>query len=126
MTRPLLALGGTLLVLIAACDPARSLSPDEPPRLGATTGPAAALSSYFPPSEAAGGWRKTTDPSEVRSLGLEPAGLDQLGAYLMALPYSGYATGVTGYKASNKAAIVIKNGWIVGEYYNQAGANTAV
>jgi CubicO group peptidase (beta-lactamase class C family) len=126
MTRPLLALGGTLLVLIAACDPARSLSPDEPPRLGATTGPAAALSSYFPPSEAAGGWRKATDPSEVRSLGLEPAGLDQLGAYLMALPYSGYATGVTGYKASNKAAIVIKNGWIVGEYYNQAGANTAV
>jgi CubicO group peptidase (beta-lactamase class C family) len=44
----------------------------------------------------------------------------------MALPYQGYATGVSGYKASNKAAIVIKNGWIVGEYYNQAGANSAV
>ena len=126
MTRPRWELGGTFLVLIAACDPGRSLSPDEAPRLGAAPLPVASLSSYFPPSEAAGGWRKATDVAQVRSMGLESTELDQLGAYLMALPYQGYYTGVSGYKASNKAAIVIKNGWIVGEYYNQAGANTAV
>ncbi|MEO6056001.1 MAG: PKD domain-containing protein, partial [Gemmatimonadales bacterium] len=33
---------------------------------------------------------------------------------------------VSGYSASNKAAIVVKNGWIVGEYYNQPSAATAV
>lgn len=44
----------------------------------------------------------------------------------MALPYENFNTGVSGYSPSNKAAIVIKNGWIVGEYYNQPGASTAV
>jgi CubicO group peptidase (beta-lactamase class C family) len=127
MAQPRLVLGGTVLVLIAACDPGRSLSPEEVPQVQVAPGPAlATLSSYFPPSEAAGGWRKTTDPAQTRSLGLEPTRLDQLGSYLMALPYQGYYTGVSGYKASNKAAIIVKNGWIAGEYYNQAGANTAV
>jgi CubicO group peptidase (beta-lactamase class C family) len=83
------------------------------------------LSSYFPPSEAAGGWRKTTDATQIRDLGMDAAKLDPLGSYLMSLPYEGYYTGVSGYKASNKAALIVKNGWIVGEYYNQAGANTA-
>ena len=41
----------------------------------------------------------------------------------MSLPYQNYSTGVSGYKPSNKAAIVVKDGWIVGEYYNQAGAD---
>jgi CubicO group peptidase (beta-lactamase class C family) len=63
---------------------------------------------------------------EIRSLGLDSGGLDALGSYLISQPYQGYYTGVTGYKASNKAAIVVKNGWIVGEYYNQASANRAV
>ena len=44
----------------------------------------------------------------------------------MSLPYQNYVTGVSGYKASNKAAIVVKGGWIVGEYYNQSGANKAL
>jgi hypothetical protein len=44
----------------------------------------------------------------------------------MSLPYDGYYTGVSGYKASNKAAVVVKNGWIVGEYYHQASARRAV
>jgi CubicO group peptidase (beta-lactamase class C family) len=118
---------GGILALVAACDPGRTMAPEDvsqvqvPPKSAA-----AALSSYFPPSEAAGGWRKTTDTAQIRGLGLDPARLDQLGSYLMALPYQGYYTGVKGYKASNKAAIVIKNGWIAGEYYNQDGANTAV
>ena len=52
--------------------------------------------------------------------------LKALGQYLMSLPYENYSTGVSGYKPSNKAAIVVKDGWIVGEYYNQAGANKAL
>ena len=113
-----------VLLTLVACDPSRSVSLDEATERPAA--PAVTLSAYFPPPEAAGGWRRSTDAAQTRGLGMEPAGLDQLGSYLMALPYQGYYTGVTGYKASNKAAIVVKNGWIVGEYYNQAGANTAV
>jgi CubicO group peptidase (beta-lactamase class C family) len=119
-------LGGPILFLIAACDPGRPMAPEEVPQLQVAPKSAASLSSYFPPSEAAGGWRKATDATQVRGLGLEPTKLDQLGSYLMTLPYQGYYTGVSGYKASNKAAIVVKNGWIAGEYYNQEGANTAV
>jgi CubicO group peptidase (beta-lactamase class C family) len=95
--------------------------PSEIPTLATVT-----LSSYFPPAEAAGGWRKTTDATQIRNLGMDAGKLGALGTYLMALPYEGYYTGVSGYKPSNKAALVVKNGWIVGEYYNQAGANTAV
>src|SRR5215210_9435838 len=82
------------------------------------------LSTYFPPSESNGGWRKTTDPARVRDLGLDAGKLNQLGQYFMSLPYENYSTGVSGYQASNKAAIVVKGGWIVGEYYNQASART--
>jgi CubicO group peptidase (beta-lactamase class C family) len=112
------------LLLTVACDPGRSLSVSEPSE--SPTLPTVTLSSYFPPPAAAGGWRKTTDATRVQELGMDAGKLDALGAYLMSLPYEGYYTGVSGYKASNKAALVVKNGWIVGEYYNQAGANTAV
>jgi hypothetical protein len=44
----------------------------------------------------------------------------------MSLPYEGYYTGVSGYSAQNKAVLIIKNGWIVGEYYNRTNARTAV
>lgn len=84
------------------------------------------LSSYFPPSEASGGWRVGTSAAEVRSLGMDSAAIAALGAYTMSLPYENYYTGVSGYNASNKAMLVIKDGWIVGEYYNQASARTAV
>jgi CubicO group peptidase (beta-lactamase class C family) len=62
----------------------------------------------------------------MQELGVDASKLDGLGGYLMSLPYDGYYTGVSGYKASNKAAVVVKNGWIVGEYYNQASARRAV
>jgi CubicO group peptidase (beta-lactamase class C family) len=84
------------------------------------------LSSYFPPSEALGGWRVGTSAAEVSSLGMDSAAIAGLGAYTMSLPYETYYTGVSGYNASNKAMLVIKDGWIVGEYYNQASARTAV
>jgi hypothetical protein len=118
-TRPALSSAATLLLI--ACEPHRSTSPSE-----LESSPARALSSYFPPSEANGGWRKRTTSAEVRALGMDAARLSQLGQYLMAQPYENYATGVSGYKPSNKAAIVVKGGWIVGEYYNQSGANRAL
>ncbi|HUR95870.1 MAG TPA: serine hydrolase [Gemmatimonadales bacterium] len=89
-------------------------------------GAAIALSTYFPPSESNGGWRKTTDPARVRDLGLDAGKLNQLGQYLVSLPYENYSTGVSGYHASNKAVVVVKGGWIAGEYYNQASARTGL
>ena len=58
--------------------------------------------------------------------GIDIALADSLGAYLMALPWERYYTGVSGYKESNKAALIIKNGWLVAEYYNEASARNAV
>jgi Beta-lactamase len=105
-----------------ACDPFQPSKPS-----GGPDHPAAVTAStYFPPPEANGGWRATTDPSRIATLGLSRDRLKSLGQYLMSLPYENYATGVSGYKPSNKAAIVVKDGWIVGEYYNQAGANSAL
>jgi CubicO group peptidase (beta-lactamase class C family) len=119
---PVLALATTSLIL-QACDPGGPVAPGT--ALTGSVSPAI-LSEYFPPPEAAGGWRKTKDATEIRRLGLAPAKLDALGAYLTSLPYEGYATGVKGYKPSNKAALIVKNGWLVGEYYNQASAKTGL
>jgi CubicO group peptidase (beta-lactamase class C family) len=52
--------------------------------------------------------------------------LNAFGAYNMALPYENYKIGVSGYDPSNKASLVIKNGWLVGEYYNKSTARTGV
>ncbi len=110
----------------------------------APSGPAADPSTYFPPPEAAGGWRTSTDATHIASLGIDSAALHSLGSYLMALPHERYYTSfghhvtglidrlplplppLSGYHEANKAAIVVKNGWIVGEYYNQPSAATAV
>lgn len=104
-----------------ACEPNRSVEPGEP-----EPSPAAALSTYFPPSEANGGWRKRTTSAQIRELGMDQTKLGQLGQYLMSQPYENYRTGVSGYDPSYKAAIVVKGGWIVGEYYNKAGADKGV
>jgi hypothetical protein len=115
---PTLASAATLLLL--ACDPQSPHEPD--PFLGSSRAAAAALSTYFPPPETNGGWRKTTDAARIEDLGIDRDKLGALGNYLMSLPYQNYSTGVSGYNASYKAAIVVKDGWIVGEYYNQTGA----
>jgi len=117
-------LAAVALLLTAACDPGQPLAPNEPSAPPALS--TIELSSYFPPSEAAGGWRKTTDPVKILSQGIDAGKLAGLGSYLMSLPYESFNTGVSGYDASNKAAIVVKDGWIVGEYYNQTSAATAV
>jgi PKD repeat protein/CubicO group peptidase (beta-lactamase class C family) len=118
-----IVLPGSLLTL--ACDPGRSTSPLEP-SLGPSPPRAHALSGYYPPSEASGGWRTTSDPERILELGIDASKLGALGSYLMSRPSENYNTGVTGYDPTNKAAIVIKNGWIVGEYYNQPSARTGI
>ncbi len=119
-SRPVFSSAATLLLV--GCDFHRPVDPDLRPAPSA----AVALSSYFPPPEANGGWRTTTDAARIRGYGVDGGKLKALGQYLMSLPYENYAIPVSGYKPSNKAAIVVKNGWIVGEYYNQAGAKTAL
>ncbi|CAN5836673.1 hypothetical protein BH24GEM1_BH24GEM1_30130 [soil metagenome] len=110
-----------ILLFVLACESNDPAAPDASPHPSA-----AALSTYFPPSEANGGWRTTTDRARIRDLGMDSDKLKNLGQYLMSLPYENYSVNVSGYKASNKAAIVVKDGWIVGEYYNQSGANKAL
>src|SRR3954468_24140069 len=124
--RPLAVLlwSGIALLVLGCSDrlmePSSRRPDDVKPSLGLT------LVSYFPPSEANGGWRQTTRANKSRSLGMEPTGLAALGSYAMSLPYERYSTGVSGYALQNKAVLVIKNGWIVGEYYNGTSARTAV
>ena len=120
--------GAALAAVLAGCGltepdgpgamPARP--PEGSPRL------TAALSSYFPPPETAGGWRTTTDPAATLALGIDRTRLSSLGSYVTSLPTEHFNTGVTGYNETDKAALVIKNGWLVGEYYNQPSAATDV
>jgi CubicO group peptidase (beta-lactamase class C family) len=108
-----------------SCNLPETVGPEVLPEVTAPSF-AFALSSYFPPSEVNGGWRKTTSSDNIRALGMNPDGVSALGAYAMSLPWESYNTGVSGYSPSNKASLVIKNGWIVGERYNQESARNAV
>lgn len=118
--RSTLSTAATFLLL--GCEASDSTAPDGADRPAA----AVALSTYFPPPEGSGGWRKATDAARIADLGVSRDRLGSLGQYLMSLPYESYAINVSGYKASNKAAIVVKGGWIVGEFYNQSGADKAL
>ncbi|MBN2289461.1 MAG: serine hydrolase [Candidatus Glassbacteria bacterium] len=77
------------------------------------------LSAYYPPAESAGGWRKNTDPQFVRSLGLDPDKLEEFGRYNLSVPNSGWMP-----YAGYKGILVIRRGWVVGEWYNVPGAAT--
>jgi CubicO group peptidase (beta-lactamase class C family) len=116
----------TLAIMLSGCGGPEPTGPA--PEAPASSAPAfvTALSAYFPPSDASGGWRTATTPEAIRALGINPVKADSLGAYVMSVPWTSYATGVTGFDASNKAALIVKNGWLVGEYYNQASARTGV
>jgi CubicO group peptidase (beta-lactamase class C family) len=87
---------------------------------------AATLSTYFPPPESGGGWRTAPRAADVRALGIDSAKAAALGAYVMSVPSESYSTGVSGYNATDTATLVIKNGWLVGEFYNQESARTGV
>jgi hypothetical protein len=115
------------VLTLAGCNETSIMAPESPDsRPVPAPSFAYALSTYFPPSEAKGGWRKTTDPAKIKSLGMNATALNAFGAYNMALPYENYKIGVSGYDPSNKASLVIKNGWLVGEYYNKSIARTGM
>ena len=60
--------------------------------------------TYYPEPENDGGWRKNTDPDFLISLDLNPKGVSNFLAYNLQVEDS-------------TSAIVIKDGWIVGEWY---------
>ena len=68
---------------------------------------------YFPESDLAEGWRKNTDPAFLQSLGLDLGGVEGFGGYNLSVPSSE----ITG-------ALVIKDGWIVGEWYSDPDGAT--
>jgi CubicO group peptidase (beta-lactamase class C family) len=121
---------GAVALLTVTCL-ACSVTDPSAPSLGHRPSPPApefsvALSTYFPPPETSGGWRTATRAVDTRALGVDSARAAALGSYVMSVPYESYWTGVSGYSAANKAALIIRHGWVVGEYYNQASARTAV
>ncbi|MGI9041563.1 MAG: hypothetical protein ACR2HK_10800, partial [Gemmatimonadales bacterium] len=78
-----LALSSAATLLLLACDPHDPVDPDD----GLDPSAAVALSTYFPPPEADGGWRTTADPARIRTLSMNSDRLKSLGQYLMSLPY---------------------------------------
>ena len=72
------------------------------------------VSAQYPPSEKDGGWEKITDANKIRSLGLDPKKLEEFGQYNMSIKS----------RSGVKGCIVIKNGYIVGEWYNNELAKT--
>ncbi len=76
-----------------------------------------APAKYFPPPERDGGWRTNTDPEFVRSLGLSPDALEEFGRFNLEVPASNWQP-----YASYTGTILIKDGWIVGEWYNTPSA----
>ena len=66
------------------------------------------MDDYFPRSETDGGWRKNTDPDFIRSQGLDPEKLDAFATYNLSLRDT----------SGHTSCIVIKNGWVVGEWYS--------
>lgn len=77
----------------------------------------AATQRYFPPPESQGGWRKNTDPDFIQSLGLKPEKLEAFGQYNLEVPNHQWLP-----YSKHKGILVIKNGWIIGEWYNNSDA----
>lgn len=72
---------------------------------------------YFPPSESNGGWRKNTSQSFVQSLGINPEKLEEFGQYNLSVPNSNWEP-----YSNYKGILVIKDGWIIGEWYSTEDA----
>ncbi|HLA38420.1 MAG TPA: serine hydrolase, partial [Candidatus Glassbacteria bacterium] len=87
---------------------------------GCSAGPPpeeAQSTAYFPPPETQGGWRNNTDQVFVRSLGLDPSALEAFGQYNLSVPASDWKP-----YSDYCGIIVVKDGWIVGEWYNVPAA----
>ncbi len=67
-------------------------------------------SQYFPPPESQGSWRKNTSDEFLLSLGVDPVRLEEFGLWNVQDDFGGTSIG-------DKSCIVIKDGWIIGEWY---------
>ena len=66
----------------------------------------------FPSPENEGGWRKNDSPDFQRAQGFDPIALEAFGQYNLAVPNNQWRPW-----SEHKGCLVIKNGWIVGEWY---------
>jgi hypothetical protein len=64
------AIGSAAALLLISCDSHALFGPSEM----VSSSEAAALATYFPPSEINGGWRKRTNPERIREMSLDPDG----------------------------------------------------
>jgi hypothetical protein len=69
---------------------------------------------YVPPTEKEGGWRVNTDPAFLRALGVDADRLAEFGRYNLSLHDT----------SGHTSCIVIKEGWIVGEWYSTPETRT--
>ena len=72
---------------------------------------------YAPPPASRGGWRVADSDAAVRALGLDPDGLAAFGRANMAVPSARWQPW-----SDHMAALVIVDGWIVGEWYREPAA----
>ena len=69
--------------------------------------------SDFPLPENEGGWRKDDSPQFQRAQGFDPTALEDFGRYNLVVPNNQWRPW-----NEHKGCLVIKNGWIVGEWYS--------
>jgi len=74
---------------------------------------------YYPLPESQGGWRKNTNADFIRSLNVDPVKLEKFGEYNLSVPSSQWMP-----YAGYKGIMVIKDGWVIGEWYNRPEAET--
>ncbi len=74
------------------------------------------MQEYFPPPGSSGGWRKNTNPGFIDSLGIDPQKLKKFGEWNVKSNWDGKSL-------MPKSCIVIKNGWIIGEWYADKDGN---
>jgi CubicO group peptidase (beta-lactamase class C family) len=68
--------------------------------------------SEYPSPENKGGWRKNDSPDYQRAQGFDPSALEAFGRYNLAVLNNQWRPW-----SEHKGCLVIKNGWIVGEWY---------
>jgi len=73
---------------------------------------------YYPPPESQGGWRKNVDPEFIRSRGLDPVHVEGFGGYSLSVPNETVIENHDFHE--HTGALVIKDGWIVGERYRSS------
>ena len=69
--------------------------------------------AYFPPPESDGGWRVDSSAEFIRSLGVDPEKLARFGRFNLDVPNGDWKP-----YSDFKGILVIKDGWVIGEWYS--------